>query len=118
DLRCVATAAVRDASNGPALVARAAALGLAVRTLSGEEESATSALGLLSGIPGADGIVGDLGGGSLELARVRDGKLEWAVSLPLGVFRVAEIKGKNGQPLADRLDALLAERGVADLERG
>ncbi|HWJ71392.1 MAG TPA: Ppx/GppA family phosphatase [Sphingobium sp.] len=118
DLRCVATAAVRDASNGPLLVERAAELGLDVRTLSGAEESATSALGLLSGIPDADGIVGDLGGGSLELARVRGGKLECAVSLPLGVFRVAEIKRKDSQALSDRLEALLVERGVADLERG
>lgn len=118
DLRCVATAAVRDASNGPELVARAAELGLAVRTLSGEEESATSALGLLSGIPDADGIVGDLGGGSLELARVRGGKLERAISLPLGVFRVAEIKREDKRGLAARLEALLVERGGADLERG
>ena len=41
--------------------------------LAGEEEAQLAALGVLSGIPSADGIVGDLGGGSLELVDVKDG---------------------------------------------
>jgi len=70
DLRTVATAAVRDATNGHELIDAARRLGLEVELLSGEEEATASGLGVLSGIPDADGIVGDLGGGSLELVRV------------------------------------------------
>jgi exopolyphosphatase/guanosine-5'-triphosphate,3'-diphosphate pyrophosphatase len=117
-LSVVATAAVRDASNGTEFVARAADVGLQVRVLSGEEEGLASAHGLLSGMPEADGIIGDLGGGSLELARVSGGKVGRAVSLPLGVFRVAEIRRSGKNALAQRLNALLAERDFADIETG
>ncbi|MBU0657248.1 MAG: Ppx/GppA family phosphatase, partial [Alphaproteobacteria bacterium] len=87
DIRCVATAAVRDATNGPEFIARAAAMGLTVELLSGRQEAVGAAMGVLSGIPHADGIVGDLGGGSLELARIRDGQVHDTISLPLGVLR-------------------------------
>lgn len=117
-LSVVATAAVRDASNGEEFVARAVELGLDVRVLSGEEEGLASAHGLLSGMPEADGIMGDLGGGSLELVRVSGGKVGRAVSLPLGVFRVGEVRRRGKKALAQRLDALLAERGFADVETG
>ena len=63
-VRCVATAAVRDATNGPDFIARAAAMGLTVETLTGGQEAIGAAMGVLSGIPQANGIVGDLGGQS------------------------------------------------------
>jgi len=118
ELRCVATAAVREARNGDDLVHRAADIDLDVRVLSGEEEGTASAHGLLSGMPEADGIMGDLGGGSLELVRVSRGKLLHAVSLPLGVLRVADIRKRGERALAQRLDALLAEHGLKDIEKG
>jgi exopolyphosphatase/guanosine-5'-triphosphate,3'-diphosphate pyrophosphatase len=111
-LTCVATAAVRDASNGAEFIARAADISLEVRVLSGEEEGRASAHGLLSGMPDADGIMGDLGGGSLELVRVTGGRISGAVSLPLGVFRIGEIRRKGKKALSQRLDALLAASGV------
>ena len=95
-LRTVATAAVREASNGAELVARAAALGLEVELLSGEEEAEAAAYGVLAGIPDAEGIVGDLGGGSLELACIVGGQVSERASFPLGVLRVAAIR-KGGQ---------------------
>ena len=52
-VQTVATAAARDASNGPAFLARVAALGLNPRLLSGEEEAVTSARGVLAAFPGA-----------------------------------------------------------------
>ena len=67
-LRTVATAAVRDASNGATLLDTARDLGLDVELLSGEQEAIAAGQGVMSAIPDADGIVGDLGGGSLELA--------------------------------------------------
>ena len=65
----LATAAVRDAANGPAFVAALgdAMPGVPIRILSGEEEASLSAAGLLCGIPAADGVLADIGGGSLEL---------------------------------------------------
>jgi exopolyphosphatase/guanosine-5'-triphosphate,3'-diphosphate pyrophosphatase len=86
----VATAAVREASNGAAFLKQVAALGLKPRILPGEEEAALSGLGVLSAIPDARGIVADLGGGSLELVQVGDGVLGEGVSLPLGVLRIGD----------------------------
>lgn len=94
-LRTVATAAVRDASNGGALIAVAEAAGLSVEILPGEKEAEAAGYGVLSGIPDADGIVGDLGGGSLELVRVRGGKLLARASFPLGVLRIAALRDKG-----------------------
>ena len=68
----LATAAVRDAANGPAFVAALGEQmpGVPIRVLSGPEEAEYSALGVLCGIPDADGILADIGGGSLELVRI------------------------------------------------
>lgn len=101
DIRTVATAAVRDASNGGELMAIAAELGLKVELLAGEDEATASGLGVISGIPDADGIVGDLGGGSLELVRVRAGRVEERVSFPFGVLRVAALR-EQGKTTLDR----------------
>jgi exopolyphosphatase/guanosine-5'-triphosphate,3'-diphosphate pyrophosphatase len=99
--RTVATAAVRDASNGAELIARAQALGLKVELLSGEEEAAAAANGVISAIPEADGIVGDLGGGSLELVRVKKGVILDRASFPLGVLRIEAFR-KKGHGALDR----------------
>ncbi len=95
DLRTVATAAVRDAINGPDFIAKLEKIGLPVRLLSGEDEAELAALGVLSAIPNAEGLVGDLGGGSLELARIAKGEVKECVSFPLGVLRVAELREKK-----------------------
>lgn len=96
----LATAAVRDAINGPAFVAALERRmpGVAIRVLSGEREAELSAAGLLCGIAGANGILADIGGGSLELVRVtgrRDGGTlhQAARTLQLGVIRLAERAG-------------------------
>lgn len=91
--RTVATAAVRDATNGGELIAAAEGLGLAVEVLSGEQEATAAGHGVLSAIPDADGVVGDLGGGSLELVRVGGGAVRERVSLPLGVLRLGALRG-------------------------
>lgn len=109
-LRTVATAAVRDASNGKALLAIAKAAGLTVELLSGEEEAIGAGYGVLSAIPDADGIVGDLGGGSLELIRVGGGAVRDRVSFPLGVLRVAAIRKEPGA-LQRRVAKLIEDAG-------
>ncbi len=118
DIRCVATAAVRDATNGQQFLSRTRALGLHVELLSGAAEGAASGYGVLSAIPGADGIVGDLGGGSLELARIRDGEVHQVVSLPLGVLRIPEIRATGKGALDRYLCKLLAQAGWDQVQPG
>ncbi len=110
-LRTVATAAVRDAANGSDLIDAATALGLEVETLSGEQEASAAGYGVLSAIPQADGIVGDLGGGSLELVRIRGGRIEDRVSFPLGVLRIAAIRAKRGKVLERYVGRLIRAAG-------
>ncbi len=107
--RVVATAAVREASNGAEFLAMVRSIGFEPELLSGEDEGVMAGQGVISGIPAADGIVGDLGGGSLELVDIADGKVIDSVSLPLGVLRIGPLiaKGENGlaKKLAKALDA-------------
>ncbi|MCW2362047.1 MULTISPECIES: Ppx/GppA family phosphatase [Sphingobium] len=117
-ITCVATAAVRDASNRDTFIDRAAEIGLEVRVLSGQEEGLASAHGLLSGMPRADGIMGDLGGGSLELVRVRPDGVEMPVSLPLGIFRIGDVRARGRKGLVQHLDGLLKAQGLGDIEQG
>ncbi|MBS0960014.1 MULTISPECIES: Ppx/GppA family phosphatase [Acetobacter] len=88
----LATAAVRDARNGPGFIdaLRSHMPGVPIRILSGEEEADHSAIGVMCGIPGASGIVADIGGGSLELINLtRKGRHD-ASTLPLGVIRLGD----------------------------
>ena len=92
----VATAAVREARDGPAFVGEVhAETGLSARVLTGEEEARHSALGAASGIPHATGVAGDLGGSSLELIRLKDGEPGEGATLPLGPFALAEEQPLN-----------------------
>ncbi len=74
-LHTVATAAVRDASNGKAFLKQIADIGLKPRLITGDEEAELAGMGVLSAIPDAKGMVADLGGGSLELISVHGGEV-------------------------------------------
>jgi len=91
----LATAAVRDAANGAEFVAalRRRLPDLRIRILSGEEEALLSAEGVLLGFPAADGVLGDIGGGSLELVELVHGRAGRTASLPLGAIRLNERAG-------------------------
>jgi exopolyphosphatase / guanosine-5'-triphosphate,3'-diphosphate pyrophosphatase len=92
----IATAACRDASNGPDFIARAERIcGVTIEILSGPQEARLSALGVISGIHKPDGIVGDLGGGSLELIDVRGHRLHGGVTLPLGSLALQDLSHKS-----------------------
>lgn len=87
----VATAAVRDASDGADFVHRVEQnLGVKIQIPSGPEEAQLSALGLLSGIPTADGILADMGGGSVDLVELNAGHFGRTVSMQLGHLRLPE----------------------------
>jgi exopolyphosphatase/guanosine-5'-triphosphate,3'-diphosphate pyrophosphatase len=79
-IRVVATAAVREAHNGPDFMKEVEAVGFAPEIISGEEEARLAGFGVLSAIPEADGVVGDLGGGSLELVELTGGEVVRTVS--------------------------------------
>ncbi|MFW2831074.1 Ppx/GppA family phosphatase [Sphingomonas sp. ID0503] len=117
-VRTVATAAARDAANGQEFLDRVARIGLEVELLSGEQEAQMAALGTFAGIPDADGIVGDLGGGSLELVRVSKGQVRDRVSFPLGVLRIAAIRAKGRGALTRRLTNLMARSGWGKPDKG
>jgi len=91
-IEVLATSAVRDADNGPDFVAALASRmpDVPVRVLPGIEEAALSADGVLLGFPAADGVLADLGGGSLELVRLDAGRIDRATSLPVGTIRLAD----------------------------
>ncbi|KAA0698265.1 exopolyphosphatase [Neorhizobium sp. P12A] len=90
----LATAAAREASNGPDFIHKAETiLQRKVRVLSGEEEALFSALGIVSGFFNADGIAGDLGGGSLELIDIKGKQIGQGITLPLGGLRLSEYAG-------------------------
>lgn len=101
----LATAAVREAADGPAFIAEVEArTGLTVQIVPGEEEARLAALGVLSGSPGADGLVGDMGGGSVELVALDAGAIRQQVTLPLGPFRLAEVGTPRQSFVADFVD--------------
>lgn len=104
----IATAAVRDAEDGADFVAAAAKRsGLSIRVLSGVEEARLSAQGVLSDIPEADGLMGDLGGGSLELVTLAQGKIGPQSTLPLGPLRLLDSSGGELKKAAAEIDAAL-----------
>ncbi|HJS79299.1 MAG TPA: Ppx/GppA family phosphatase [Vitreimonas sp.] len=81
----VATAAVREAKDGRAFAQRIRnEIGLDLRILDGAEEAKLSALGVSGGAPDAKGVVGDLGGASLELVEIGPGGPGRGETYPLG----------------------------------
>ncbi|HEY9554909.1 Ppx/GppA family phosphatase [Allosphingosinicella sp.] len=111
-VRAVATAAVRDASNGAAFLAKVRELGFDPEILPGDREGFMAGQGVLSGIPWANGLVGDLGGGSLELVEVADGEVGKSASLPLGVLRIAPLAKQGKAVLAKQVAKALDGRGL------
>jgi exopolyphosphatase/guanosine-5'-triphosphate,3'-diphosphate pyrophosphatase len=107
-IEVVATSAVRDSRNGSDFVRHVQARmpDVPIRILSGVEEAEFSADGLLCGIPDADGLMADIGGGSLELVRMNGGTRGDALTLPLGVIRLSE------QSRGDPADARLIVEGA------
>lgn len=95
-LYTVATAAARNASNGPAFIAEAEAILRArIELISGEREATLAALGVVSGLHNPDGIVADLGGGSLEIIDVKGSRIANGVSLPLGGLALRDVSGRS-----------------------
>ena len=98
-VHAIATAAARQAVNAKDFLDPAEKiLKNNIRVLSGKEEALLVAQGLLANIPKANGIIGDLGGGSLELIRVKKGIISDAISLNFG-----HLSGGNIKELSEKI---------------
>lgn len=94
DLTVVATAAVRDANDGPEFCSDVLRdTGLRIWVIDGKEEARLSAQGVLLGWPGAYGLICDIGGSSMELAEISKGRVGRRVSSNLGPLKLQDIPG-------------------------
>ena len=108
NLKAIATAAVREAKNGAEFIRRGEkAAGTTIEVLPGEKEARLAAQGIMMGFVDADGIAGDLGGGSLELIDLAGDKLREAATLPLGGLRLIDTTGDRLEKAAEVIDAAL-----------
>jgi exopolyphosphatase / guanosine-5'-triphosphate,3'-diphosphate pyrophosphatase len=114
-LAIIATAAVREARDGATFAAEVERqCGVPVRVIDGAEEARLSAAGVLAGIRDADGVVGDLGGGSVELVRVNAGDrapIGAGITLPLGPLRLAEF-GDNRKAASEQIERAIEKAAV------
>ncbi|HKH01351.1 MAG TPA: exopolyphosphatase [Bradyrhizobium sp.] len=116
-LHAIATAACRDAVNGPDFIGKAERIcGVHIEILSGSREARLSALGVVSGVHKPDGVVGDLGGGSLELTDVRGSRVGKGVTLPLGSLALQDTSRKSLKRAERIVKAELS--GIAQLKGG
>jgi exopolyphosphatase/guanosine-5'-triphosphate,3'-diphosphate pyrophosphatase len=117
-LTAVATAAVREAEDGPDFCADVLRdTGLKIWVIDGQEEARLSAQGVLLGWPGSYGLVCDIGGSSLELADLFEGRVGRRMTSELGPLKLREIKSKKKRrayvksTVADLFDKMGNETG-------
>ena len=119
DAGAVATAAARDAANGRDFIRAAEkALGYPIQILAGEDEARIAAEGTIAGIPDADGLVADLGGGSLDMVTVESNRTGIAATLPFGPLRLMDYSGGNLNKARDLVGTTLEEFQFARILKG
>jgi exopolyphosphatase/guanosine-5'-triphosphate,3'-diphosphate pyrophosphatase len=110
DLFAFATAAVREAKDGQEFTQRVKKeAGLTLRVLSGDDEARYAAQGVLVGSPDVDGVAGDLGGSSLELARLAKGNYEGGSTYPLGPLALDTGGSFNPDKVFSKIKDILAK---------
>ncbi|MBT9445143.1 MAG: Ppx/GppA family phosphatase [Hyphomonadaceae bacterium] len=113
DVYAVATAAVRDAKDGAKFAERVRnETGIKLRVIEGAEEARLSALGVLAGAPEATGVVGDLGGSSLELVEVGPNGPGRGETWPLGPLSMMTGEPFDAERVARVADAALTKSAV------
>jgi len=111
NVRAVATAAMRDATDGLRFMKRVKdKVGIQIEVITGDDEAYYSALGVIASHGQVTGVVGDFGGGSLELAAVKKGKIIEHVTLPLGALRILSKESRK-----ERLDYIESHLKTTDL---
>jgi exopolyphosphatase / guanosine-5'-triphosphate,3'-diphosphate pyrophosphatase len=122
----VATAAVRDANNGHELINRARAeLGMRIELIDWGKEALYGCIGGVRGLPVNDGIMFDLGGGSVQIVEFQDRRPGTARSLPLGSLRLSQAFIRHDPPskreireLSNYVQRTLKEAGLRRLTNG
>jgi exopolyphosphatase / guanosine-5'-triphosphate,3'-diphosphate pyrophosphatase len=110
NIRAIATAAVRDAADGADFIVRGeAACGVRIEILTGQQEAFYAAEGIAMGFLNANGIAGDLGGGSLELIDIAGDRLTRATTLPLGGLRLIDTTGDKLERALPLIDDAIAK---------
>jgi exopolyphosphatase/guanosine-5'-triphosphate,3'-diphosphate pyrophosphatase len=117
-LSAVGTAAVREAKDGPDFVEEIEqSTGLKVMVATGQEEAALSAQGVLLGWPDAEGLVCDIGGSSMELARIENGQITRAETSGLGPLTLQSLPAEDRVPHIAQTIAKLREQFPEDVNR-
>jgi exopolyphosphatase/guanosine-5'-triphosphate,3'-diphosphate pyrophosphatase len=112
-LDLLATAAVRDAADGADFMHEITSRsGIVAHTVSGQDEARFSGNGVICGMPDADGVMGDLGGGSLELAVLGNGRLGASSTLPVGPLRL--MSSGRGDPKKAIVEAIESVRWLRE----
>ncbi|HSG54612.1 MAG TPA: Ppx/GppA family phosphatase, partial [Paracoccaceae bacterium] len=115
-LTAVATAAVREATDGPDFRAEVEQeTGLRIWVIDGEEEARLSAQGVLLGWPGSYGLVCDIGGSSMELAAISGGNVGKRVTSDLGPLKLRDLPGgkkARTRVIKDTLEQLALKMGA------
>jgi len=115
----IATAACRDAKNGKAFVDEAERIcRTRIEVISGKREAELSALGVVSGFHRPDGIMGDLGGGSLELTDVRGHRVQPGITLPLGGLALQDMSKKSLKKAEKLVKKALSEARLLEAGKG
>jgi exopolyphosphatase/guanosine-5'-triphosphate,3'-diphosphate pyrophosphatase len=121
----IATSAVREASDGNVLVERAREHGIPLEVIDGDVEARLGFVGAVHDLPVVHGATMDVGGGTTEISRFRDRRLEGSWTLPLGSLRLADRFFEEDPPtdveLKDarkEVEAVLHEAGVPPIDEG
>lgn len=125
-IHAVGTAALRESGNAAAIIDAAVnRFDIPLRIIDGSDEAAYCFIGAIHGLPTSDGILADIGGGSMEIVRFSERAMRWSVSLPLGSLRIAnqfhltDLAGAEDVHAAyEYVHATLAAAGVLRLEDG
>ena len=108
-IHAVGTAALRESGNAAAITdAAAQRFGIPLRIIDGGAEAAYCFIGAIHGLPVANGVLADIGGGSTEIVRFADRAMQTAASLPVGSLRLANQFGLTDRPTAADLQAAYA----------
>jgi exopolyphosphatase/guanosine-5'-triphosphate,3'-diphosphate pyrophosphatase len=121
----VATSAVRDARDGDDLIERARAIGIPLQAIDGDDEARFGFLGAVHDLPVTGGLTMDVGGGSVELSRFADRRLDRSWTLPLGSLRLSDRFLERDPPtdkdlakLRRHVTAELGASAVTELRKG
>lgn len=118
-IHVIATAAAREAENGPDFINRAEGIcGTEIMVLSGRGEAEMAANGVMAGMHDAEGLAGDMGGGSLELIDITQGELVGGKTLPLGSLRLMDITQGDLQKAREFIDEQLNRLDWLDKGKG